>query len=227
MYLANRLHKELDIHFPSSLVGQEIPYKVLRTALAKILKPLDARIRVIQDEELRMKRGSKRQYCAVSGYFDTGKKKAATMIVLHVSPSKKTFKMTKSRYNNLRFIFSQIVQHEFIHKSQYMFRPEQSERLVKVYYSNKLSKERLKTIEYLSTWCEIEAYAHDIAMEINNYYSTLNPSSVIKHIDEYRNLHSYRIYRTTFEGTEWSRLKKSLLKKVWRWLPCAQPPIPI
>jgi hypothetical protein len=124
-------------------------------------------------------------------------------------------------------MLSQILQHEFIHESQFAFRPDQAERKVKVFHSDKLSKKRLTEIEYLREWCEIEAYAHDIAMEINYYYSHIRPSTVIKHIDSHRKLYSYRFYKRVFKGTDWTRLKKSLLRKIWRWIPSAQGPIAV
>lgn len=124
-------------------------------------------------------------------------------------------------------MLSQIVQHEFIHESQFSFRPDQAERKVKVFHSDKISKKRLSEIEYLREWCEIEAYAHDIAMEINYYYSHLRPSTVIKHIDTHNKLYSYMFYKRAFKGTDWTRLKKSLLRKIWRWIPSAQGPIAV
>ena len=124
-------------------------------------------------------------------------------------------------------MLSQILQHEKIHESQFYFRPDQAERKVRVYHSDKISKKRLAQIEYLREWCEIEAYAHDIAMEINQYYSYLNPSTVMKHIDKHTKLYSYMFYKKAFKGTDWSRLKKSLLRKIWRWIPSAQGPVAV
>lgn len=227
MYLANKIHKELDIHFPTNLIGEELSYSKISKLFNNILRPMGAKFRVMKDEGLKGKRGSSRQKYAFSGYFDTEKKKDAIVITLHVSPTKRKFKVTKTSYNGLLFLFSQVVQHEFIHKSQFAFRPEQSERKVKVYHSDKISKKRLYQIEYLREWCEIEAYAHDIAMEINAHYPEINPVTVIKHIDKYRNLYSFKVYKTTFKGTDWNRLKKSLLRKVWRWISCAQTPVAV
>lgn len=225
MYLASKIHKELNVHFPpGEIIGREIPYGEISKKLNKILRPMGAKIRVNRDPALKIKRGSKKQLYSFSGWFDTMRKKNAIVLNMHFSPSKKTFKFTKANYQGFIFMFSQIVQHEFIHQSQYAFRPEQSDRFVKVHYSDKISKERVKEIEYLSTWCEIEAYAHDIAMEIKYYYSNVKPENVIKQIDNYRKLYSYLVYKKAFKGLNWNKLKKSLLRKIWRWIPSAQGP---
>lgn len=228
MYLANKIHKELKQYFSADeLIGREVPYGEISKRLNKILRPIGAKIRVNRDKTLKVKRGSKRQVYGFAGYYDTGRKKNAIVLSINLPPSRNTFKFTRTNYNGLTFMFSQIVQHEFIHESQFAFRPEQAERKVKVLHSNKISKKRLDEIEYLREWCEIEAYAHDIAMEINQYYNHLNPSTVIKHIDTHNKLYSYLVYKRAFKGTDWNRLKKSLLLKVWRWIPSAQGPIPV
>lgn len=225
MYLASKIHKELNVHFPSSIIGSEIPYGEISKMLNKILRPMGAKIRVNRDKAFKMKRGSRKQPYSFSGYYDTSRKKNAIVLNVHVSPSRKTFKFTRTNYNGFVFMFSQIVQHEFIHLSQYSFRPDQANRLVKVYHSDRLSKERIKQIDYLREWCEIEAYAHDIAMEINQYYPNYKPETIIKHIEKHKKLYSYRFYLDAFRGTNWDKLKKSLLRKIWRWLPSAQGPV--
>ena len=222
MYLANKLHKELKNHFSDDIIGQEVPYGIISRKLNKILGPMGAKISIKRDKELRVNKGCKQQFYSFSGYYDTDTEDIRLFI--HFPSNRKTFKFTKTNYKGMVFMFSQIVQHEFIHQSQYAFRPEQSDRLVKVHHSDRLSKPRLKQIEYLSSWCEIEAYAHDIAMEIKQYYSHVKPELVIRHIDSQKKLYSYRVYKDAFKGTDWDRLKKSLLRKIWRWIPSAQIP---
>jgi hypothetical protein len=225
MYLASKIHKELKHHFPADdIIGREIPYGIISRKLNKIVVPMGAKLSIKRDKELRLKKESKQQIYSFSGYFDTMKENNAVRIFAHFPSNRKTFKFTKTNYAGFIFMFSQVLQHEFIHESQYAFRPEHSDRLVKVHHSDKLSKQRLKQIEYLSTWCEIEAYAHDIAMEIKQYYPKVKPDNIIRHIDAYKKLYSYKPYKEAFKGTEWNKLKKSLLRKIWRWIPSAQIP---
>lgn len=228
MYLASKIHKELKHHFPADdIIGVELAYGAITGRLNKVLRPLGAKIRVKRDKELKVNCGSNKQPYNFSGYFDTEKKKNAIVLNVHFTPSRNTFKFTRRNYNGFIFMLSQILQHEFIHESQFAFRPVQAERKVKVFHSDKISKKRLLQIEYLREWCEIEAYAHDIAMEINYYYPHLKPSAVIKHIDKHRKLYSYMFYKRDFKGTDWTRLKKSLLRKIWRWIPSAQGPLAV
>ena len=228
MYLAGKIHKELKVHFPAEeLIGREVPYGEISRRFNKILRPMGAKIRVKRDKTLKTKKNSIKQLYTFSGYYETLRKKNAIVLNVHLNPSKRTFKFTKTNYNGMIFMFSQIVQHEFIHESQFYFRPDQAERKVRVYHSEKISKKRLEQIEYLREWCEIEAYAHDIAMEINYCYGHMNPSTVMKHIDTHRKLYSYMFYKSAFKGTDWTRLKKSLMRKIWRWIPSAQVPLPV
>jgi hypothetical protein len=226
MYLASKLHKEIEKHFPpDDIIGSELTYGQISRRMNKILRPLGAKGKIVRDVNLK-NTVSSYQYYSFSGHYDTEEKVIPIVINAHFAPNKKKFLFTRARYNGFMFMLSQTIQHEFIHKSQYEFRPEHSDRLIKVYHSDKLSKKRLKHIEYLSTWCEIEAYAHDIAMEINQYYPTSNPATILKYIDGHRKLYSYKFYKDAFKGTEWDRLKKSLMRKIWRWIPCALGPKP-
>lgn len=225
MYLASKIHKELKVHFSADeIIGKELPYGVIGRKLNKIVVPLGARLSIKRDKELQLKKDCKYQLYSFSGYYDTLKEENAVRLFAHFPSNRKTFKFTKKNYPGFIFMFSQVLQHEFIHESQYAFRPEQSDRLVKVHHSDRLSKQRLKQIEYLSTWCEIEAYAHDIAMEIKQYYPNTNPETIIRHIDSQKKLYSYKPYKDAFRGTDWIRLKKSLLRKIWKWIPSAQIP---
>jgi hypothetical protein len=228
MYLASKLHKEIKKHFPpEEIISCELTYGQISRRMNKILRPLGAKALIMRDANLKNTSGSSRQYYSFSGYYDTEAKGVPVVVKAHFASNKKTFLFTRARYNGFIFMFSQVVQHEFIHRSQFDFRPEKSARKVRVYHSDKISKKRLEQIEYLREWCEIEAYAHDIAMEINQYYPTSNPTTILKHIDGHRKLYSYKFYKDAFKGTDWNRLKKSLMRKIWRWLPSAQVPATI
>jgi hypothetical protein len=79
----------------------------------------------------------------------------------------------------------------------------------------------------LREWYEVEAYAHDIAMEIVRYYPTKNPATVIKQINKHHKLPSYEIYRKAFAGTDWAKLRQSLLRKTWKWSSTIRPLNPV
>jgi len=221
VYIASKLHKQMDLHLsPEKFIGKTLPYAQLSKVLNTILRPMGGSIRVVRQTTL----DNARDIFDFSGYFDILKKRNKIRITLHVPKNRDTITITTSAYNRLRFAFSQVVQHEFIHLSQFSFRPEQAERKIKVYHSQKLSKERVSEIEYLREWCEVEAYAHDIAMEIKYFYPNRKPDTIINRIDKFTKLYSYKKYKAAFKGTEWDRLRISLLRKCWKWISVAHLP---
>lgn len=224
MYLASRLTRDLDEHFSSKeFLNKTMKYAKLTEAFSRILRPLDAKFRIVKDKSLIPAPGTRPQLnYAFSGWFDMDKKTCAVVVNLHVDPSKTEFKMTPAKYNTFRFLFSQVTQHEFIHKSQYEFRPDQSERSIKIRSVRKLSPQRMQQIQYLSQWCEIDAHAHDIAMEIKQYYPAVDSGHVIARMESYSKLSTYRDYTTAFRGIEWTPLRRALVRKVWRWAQSAQ-----
>lgn len=222
MYLAAKLHKEMEeVLPPEKLIGHEISYSDLSKMLNTFLKPFNAKGRVAKDVAL-----NRRKKCAfdVSGYFDLDRKKTPVVITIHVPKNKKAIMFTKDKYNTFLFDLSRVIQHEFIHRSQFTFRPEESSRSIQVPFSRNIGKKRKENIIYLSEWCEVEAYAHDIALEIKWFYPQKNPYSVIQNIDKYKKLQSYNYYKKVFRSTDWERVKKSLLRKVVKWVPSAKPP---
>ena len=74
-------------------------------------------------------------------------------------------------------------------------------------------------IEYLTMFDEIDAFGHDIAMEIRYHYPKLDPYEVLRDIKRYRLLFSYRYYLRTFKGTKWKDVHDRLSKKINNWLP--------
>jgi hypothetical protein len=223
VYIHSALHKEIQKVFPSGIIGEEFTYTELSKKLNSVSKKFYSKVRVIRDDTL-AKTKTNRQIFDISGYFDFSRKKLPITITLHLLNDRNTFYFTKASYNRLMFCFSQTIQHELIHKNQFLLNPNSFQKKIHIQYSEKVSKDRKKEIQYLSDYCEIEAYAHDIAMEINYGYSNINPNTIISKIDSQRKIPSYHKYKKAFKGTEWSRVKKSLLRKVWKWIPSAKPP---
>lgn len=222
MFLASKLHKRMEqILPPQKFLGVEVPYTELSKMFNTLLKPYGIKARVARDDSMNKEKSAPFVF---SGYFDTQKKRMPIVITLHVPSAKDAVKFNKVRYNYLMFSLSQIVQHEYIHKSQFTFRPEESEKRVSVMWDKNLPKEKIDQIDYLREWCEIEAYAHDIAMEIKFNYPDKKPEQVLKELDKHHKLWSYMFYKKPFRGVKWDKVKKSLVKKIWRWLPVAHIP---
>ena len=75
-------------------------------------------------------------------------------------------------------------------------------------------------VDYLAELDEIDAYVHDIAMEIREYYPKSDPMDVLRNINKRRKLWSWNYYRSAFKDSkDWSDVKTRLLKKTYLWLP--------
>lgn len=119
-------------------------------------------------------------------------------------------------WSDLVFNITQTIQHETIHQNQLQHRKHVSEdfKLDFKVLKGTIDEDR----EYLADLDEIDAYAHDIAMEIKHFYPHVNPYDVLRKISCKRKLNSYSYYKTTFKGCDWSSIKKRLLSKTYKWI---------
>ena len=221
MYYSKTMYKNLQENFGPDIIGKKLGYKQISRKLNKIFKKDGIKIRTYQDRSMT---GDDAEYFYFSGYFDPDEKIHPINIFIHLEPKKRYFHFTEKNYSIFIFGLSQTIQHELIHLSQHSFKPSDSELLVDVRYTKTLSKSRKVKIDYLREWDEIEAYAHDIAMELNYYYKDYDSKLLLKKIDELPDVSTYRYYKEAFRGTKWGRVRKVLLKKVWRWMPHAEVP---
>lgn len=151
---------------------------------------------------------------AISGIYDSIEDRR--YIILNFSRHYRTYDIQPDIWDLFKFGVSQVCQHEAIHQLQWQHR------------DNAISQEPLdfnRTEEsidevrgYLADPDEIEAYAHDIAMEIKFMYPSQDPYTVLRHITRKRKLWSYSYYKNTFRGGDWTSIKNRLLKKTYHWL---------
>ena len=151
----------------------------------------------------------------VSGLFDmtTNKK----YVILNVAEVDDELNLNEDTYEQFKFLVSQTIQHESIHQLQWQYR-EEIDDPVKLDFRNfagTLDEER----EYLSDIDEIDAYAHDIAMEIRFFYPKENPFKVLKRINRAKKIPSFLYYKNIFYKCEWHKIKKQLLSKTYKWIP--------
>jgi hypothetical protein len=132
----------------------------------------------------------------------------------------------KSKYLDLRnwidfkFTVSQVCQHESIHQCQWQRRDPDSYKRLEVDFRDLTNSLKMEQ-RYLSDPDEIDAYGHDLAMEIKRYYSKEPPSNVIKKINKVKKLNTYSYYKKTFSNdiAKWKKIRVKLLKKTTQWLP--------
>ena len=138
-------------------------------------------------------------------------------IILNVSNYSNEMIFDACLWKDFTFLISQTIQHETIHQDQFKFR-ELCDDEIKIDFRFT----SLNTVDdrcYLADNDEIDAYAHDIAMEIKHFYPLSNPYDVLRLIGSKRKLPSFSYYKNTFKGRDWSDIKKRLFLKIFKWIP--------
>lgn len=212
MYQGKQILRRLDANQHKFSGRQRL--STIKNRLQSVLRPFG--VKVIISQEAGFEPGD---FC-VSGFYDYTRKRQSIELILHYHEKYNFFIWFESSWEQFRFLIAQVLQHELVHKSQYQYRDDNS-RGVALYYDIKGTvKSNKEYMDYLSELDEIDAYAHDIAMEIKHYYPRVRALDVLRTIDTRQYLHSYKVYKRTFRGVEdWKEVHDRLLKKVYQWLP--------
>jgi hypothetical protein len=188
---------------------QTVSIQQLARTFRKIIKPYGAKLQV--------KRDRKDNAIFISGLFDESKKPNITLTLSINKDSHYTY-MTEVKDNSLRFNMAQTLIHELIHRV-HSENFDRVDRCIPIRYSKSLPKNRVNEMKYLSDFEEIDAYTHDIALEILHYYPNQDPLKILSTIHKRKKVPSYKMYRLAFKGIEeWDNINKLLLKKTYRWL---------
>lgn len=153
---------------------------------------------------------------SISGLYDM--EDDVRYVVLNFSKSCKTFNITEKHWKDFKFSISQVCQHETIHQCQWQLRDTTNLDTEPLEFRNKTNTNEEEQL-YLADPDEIDAYAHDIAMEIRFLYPKKDPYKVLSEINRHKKLWSYNYYKKTFRGGDWSIIRNRLLKKTYKWLP--------
>lgn len=153
---------------------------------------------------------------SVSGIYDMDSD--IRYIVLNFSDRYKTIKINEEKWSEFKFSISQVCQHEAIHKLQWQHRGDLGWEGAPLDF-RWVSTSKEEEQEYLNDKDEIDAFAHDIAMEIRYFYPNKDPHKVLKSLNRHNKIWSYRYYKKTFRGTDWKHIRNRLLKKTYKWLP--------
>jgi hypothetical protein len=116
------------------------------------------------------------------------------------------FSLKEEEWRSFRFKISQILQHELIHREQHR------KKVVDNGYFHSDEK------SYLSNPDEIDAYSHDIAMEIVHFYGETQKYEIIRNISNKNEVASYKIYENIFKDSNWESIRRKLIKKTYLWL---------
>jgi hypothetical protein len=210
--LANDINQRIDAWAPK-LQGS-VPHQKIRQSLHRCLKPFDVKIALQPEHELEA-----HQVC-MSGLFDSEIESRNITITLHFGTCVDEFIFDEYSWSEFRFQLSQVVQHELLHRSQ-SERRQHLDNPCTLYYDVKAgAKSDKDQMDYLAEFDEIDAYAHDIAMEIKYYYPRQDPYEILGSINRRRKVWSWNYYARSFRhSSDWSEVRNRLLKKAYQWLP--------
>ena len=204
MYLCTEIFQRLDEH--QGLFVNYQRHQEIASNLQRVLKPFHVKVKVHTNKTL--DRGD----VAIGGEFYYDKVYQPIHIHLHFPPKTHGKFQWKGKWEHFRFLVGQVLQHELIHQHQCQF----PDHLDGNYYDMNIDD---KDIHYFSELDEIDAFGHDIAMEIRYYYPNENPYSVLKTVSRRKYIYSYKYYTRTFKGLDWNKIRHRLIKKANNWLP--------
>ena len=143
----------------------------------------------------------------IAGQYDSERKRQPIQITLVFSRNDigHDFSWNEEKRKKFCFELSQVSQHELIHKQQAEARNTEESGYV-------VERDPQKQLEsYLGNKDEIEAYAHDIALEMKHMGLSVSENP-------WNSLNSYQIYKTAFDGSDWKKVHDRLIKKVVYWM---------
>lgn len=211
MFLASVINETLESK-KSKLMGRHPYSRIANTLNRAFAKNKDLKHKFTYFIYRKYKAG----HYSVSGLYDMSEDKK--YIVLNFSPNSKYFEITERNWNEFKFLVSQVCQHESIHQYQWITR-EVSKKDMEPIDLRCSCSDSAEEKEYLRDPDEIDAYAHDIAMEIKFYYPKLDSLEVLRKISKYKKIWSFKYYQKTFKRDDWDETRHVLLKKVYKWLP--------
>jgi hypothetical protein len=206
MFMASKINKRVASLYHDLSSRSEIGHDELQQVVQKAVKPLGVRVVICKDEL------PKRAF-AIGGYYEVGRVRQPICLELFVSNRAESIRISKKWLSNTMFVLFQTLNHEWLHRQQYKHRGDDS--VVWIIELDDFA-EMDEQQSYLAELDEIDAYAHDIALELAFYH----PDTCM---DELRTMQSPKIsswslYTEAFEGTSWCEIHNRLLKKVYKHL---------
>lgn len=207
MFLAQYINESIENAKPN-LIGHK-PFHLITKALRDSFCEKDLRFKFETFDDIQA--GD----ISVTGLYDMHTD--VRYVCFNFSTSCKTHHLNNRNWSEFKFQTSQALQHETIHKYQWQHRDVNFES-EKVDFRNMDIKFDNEERSYLADVDEIDAYGHDIAMEIKYYYPNENPYSVLNRIAKTRKIPSYSYYKRTFKGCEWEKVRKKLIRRTYKWI---------
>ena len=223
MHGAQILNEQLENANLKQYVGVPITCNNLRKIFNTIARKVDTKVIMKSDVEVKQ---CQRQVM-VSGEYAFGVGKYPATVFFHFKPNTKTVTLTKRQLNRLIFLFSQTVQHEYVHRYQDLKKRGSNSKTISVFCPdttfNRYSTARQGDLVYYASGVEVSAHAHDLALEIRTYYPNESITQVLKTSKYRKKLYTLLSYNIAYKNLDWAVLKKTLLKKMAHWYPSTIP----
>jgi hypothetical protein len=123
-------------------------------------------------------------------------------VTWHPNPAAHRIKMTPMQWARRRYYFWERLAHELVHRYQSLDRPDDAvSRTFRVRTDNEEQAQEQQ--QYYNDYDELEAYAHDAALELSTWWPGCTIQQAIAQAQELRNdarvNATYNTYLTTFE----------------------------
>ena len=215
MYLGKQIWRRLNKY--SEWVIGKVFASTISEKVQEMIAPYGAKVRVIYQKNI-----PSRGWFMIGGEFDPSVYRQPISIDIHIREDKGYVYFTERRKQRFLFLLNQTLQHELVHKLQFKNRGGNSFYTHHYYFTPGSSKSSPKKMEYLAMVEEIDAYAHDLAVEIRYFYPETDSGYILKHINDYSCLETWRDYAKTFKRARWLHVRNELLRRTYKWLPTVQ-----
>lgn len=212
MHTGNQIWKRLNVNL--EWLSGAISLSKLKRELDSLLKPYGAKVKLVP-----ISFSSKKHWYMIGGEYTPGKYHMPIDIELCYNRNKTYIYFTEKRRKRFIFLLNQTLQHELVHKIQFKTKGDEKFYTHHFYFQPGKTFSSHKRLEYLAIVEELEAYAHDLAMEIKYHYPHIDPKQIIENIDSFSNLTTWKMYRRAFKRTKWNHVRTELLRKTNKWLP--------
>lgn len=203
MYLAKKINKRLKSLYDALRGRDAILHSDLRELIQTAISPFNARVMMygepIPTDDI-----------GISGVFEPANRRWPITIEVHVSKFRDKLYLNDKNVKHMVYAIFQSLSHELIHQYQYRFREDDAP--IMAYMLGDGSPMDPKQA-YLAEIDEIDAYAHDIAIDLFYHY----PSNYMDHLRDgrYTTSLAWTMYVEAFHGFDWKDIRNRLYKKVY------------
>lgn len=212
MYLGKQIWRRLNKN--SEWISGKVFASTIEKNLKDIIAPYGAKVKIVSQKVF-----PKRGWFMVGGEFDPTLYRKPITLEIHIREDKGYIYFTERRKQRFIFLINQTLQHEIVHKLQFKNRGGNNFYTHHFYFTPGSSKKPSRSMEYLAMVEEIDAYAHDLALEIRFLYPLDDPKQILKNINQYKDLDTWRLYSRTFKRARWIHVRNELLRKTYKWIP--------